>query len=326
MSTAILLCNLGSPDAPTPAALRRYLGEFLADPRVVEIPRLLWWPILHGVILRTRPAKSAEKYRRVWTPEGAPLKVYAERQAKLLQGLLGERGLRVTVRHAMRYGAPAIADELTRLRAEGFARILVLPAYPQYCAATTASVADAVTAWMGRTRHLPALRFVDAYWDEPVYLDALVDSVRRHQQAHGEPELLVMSFHGMPERTRRLGDPYHDHCQATALRLAERLGLPASRWVVAFQSRFGRARWLTPYTEPLLVERARAGLRHAQVICPGFAADCLETLDEIDNEARTAFLDAGGREFSYIPALNDGAAGLRALLAVAERHLQGFCE
>ncbi|MBV8501146.1 MAG: ferrochelatase [Paucibacter sp.] len=321
MKTAVLLCNLGSPDAPTPAATRRYLAEFLWDPRVVEIPRALWWLILHCIVLRTRPAKSAAKYATVWTREGSPLKVWTEKQAKLLQGWLGENGRSVSVRHAMRYGSPAIGQELDRLAGEGFERILILPAYPQYCAATTASVIDAVSRWQLRTRVLPELRFSNGYCDEPLYIEALAQSVLKSWKTHGRGELLVMSFHGMPERTRKLGDPYHDQCQETGRRLAARLGLAESQFAVSFQSRFGKAQWLQPYTEPLLVQRARAGLKKVDVICPGFAADCLETLEEIALEARQAFLGAGGQDFVYIPALNDSEAGIRALVAAAERHL-----
>lgn len=322
--TAVLLCNLGTPDAPTPAALRRYLAQFLADPRVVEIPRLIWALILHGIILRVRPAKSAAKYATVWTPEGSPLKVWTDKQAKLLQGHLGERGAKVRVAYAMRYGQPAIAAQLDALKREGVRRVLVLPAYPQYSGATTASVIDDVARWALKTRHLPELRFINRYHDDPAYIAALAQTVREHWQRDGRADKLVMSFHGMPERTLHLGDPYHCECLKTGRLLAETLGLRDGEWLVTFQSRFGKAKWLEPYTEPSLVKAAQGGLKSVDVICPGFAADCLETLEEINQEARAAFLTAGGQRFGYIPCLNDHPAGLRALAALAERHLQGW--
>jgi protoporphyrin/coproporphyrin ferrochelatase len=322
--TALLFCNLGTPDAPTAAATRRYLAQFLSDPRVVEIPKLLWQLILHGIILRVRPAKSAAKYATVWMPEGSPLKVWTEKQSKLLQGLLGERGHRVTVRYAMRYGNPSIAKTLDELRAEGVTRVLVLPAYPQYCGATTASVVDDVARWTLQTRHLPELRFINRYHDDPGYIAALAASVRTHWTAHGQPELLMMSFHGMPARTLALGDPYHCECLKTGRLLGEALGLSKDQYQVTFQSRFGKAKWLQPYTEPTLKARAAAGLKTVDLICPGFSADCLETLEEINQEAREAFLEAGGQRFGYIPCLNDNPGGMRMLADLAERHLQGW--
>jgi len=322
--TALLFCNLGTPDAPTAPALRRYLGQFLGDPRVVEIPKLLWALILHGIILRVRPAKSAAKYATVWTPEGSPLQVWTARQAKLLQGYLGERGHQVMVRHAMRYGSPAIATTLDELRAAGATRVLVLPAYPQYSAATTASVVDDVARWALKTRHLPELRFINRYHDDALYIAALADSVRAHWQKHGRADKLVMSFHGMPARTLALGDPYHCECLKTGRLLAEALGLSPQQYLITFQSRFGKAKWLGPYTEPSLVRLAGEGLKSVEVICPGFSADCLETLEEIQQEAREAFLHAGGQAFAYIPCLNDSEPGMRALTALAERHLQGW--
>jgi len=322
--SAVLLVNLGTPDAPTPAALRRYLGEFLADPRVVEIPRAVWLPILHGIILRTRPANSARKYASIWTPEGSPLQVWTAKQATLLRGYLGERAVPVPVRHAMRYGNPSVASVLDELKAAGATRILVLPLYPQYSAATTASAFDAIAAWSRRVRRLPELRFVAHYHDDPGYIGALAASVEAHWQRHGRADRLVLSFHGVPQRTRRLGDPYYDECLVTARLLGERLGLAEDRFVVTFQSRFGKAEWLQPYTEPTLVALAREGLGSVDVICPGFAADCLETLEEIDQEVRAAFLAAGGREFRYIPCLNDSHPWIAALAALAMRHLQGW--
>ena len=303
-ATAILLCNLGTPDAPTPQALRRYLAEFLADPRVVEIPRLVWWPILHGLILRLRPRKSAEKYRRIWSADGSPLQAWTTHQARLLAGYLGERGHRVTVRHAMRYGQPSIPAVLDELQSAGMRRVLVLPLYPQYCAATTASVVDAVGAWLARRRAQPEMRFVRGYHDEPRHIDALADSLEDHFAKNGRADRLVLSFHGVPKRTVKLGDPYHDECQATARLLAARMSLRPAQMLVTFQSRFGKAEWLQPYTEPTLVALARQGVRRVDVMCPGFAADCLETLEEIDLEARAAFMAAGGQEFHYVPCLN----------------------
>ncbi len=322
--TAVVLVNLGTPDAPTAPALRRYLAEFLADPRVVEIPRLLWWPILHGVILRVRPAKSARKYASIWMPEGSPLLVWSEKQAKLLQGYLGERGHAVPVRHAMRYGKPSVASVLDTLKAEGATRILLLPLYPQYSGTTTASAWDAVGAWAARVRSLPELRFVNRYHDDPAYIEALAQRVLAHWQTHGRGEKLVLSFHGVPERTRALGDPYYDECLASAKRLGERLSLRDEQLVVTFQSRFGKAAWLQPYTEPTLVALAKQGVASLDVMCPGFTADCLETLEEIDQEVRAAFLAAGGREFRYIPCLNDSHPWIDALAQIALRHLQGW--
>ena len=323
-ATAILLCNLGTPDAPTPAALRRYLGEFLSDHRVVEIPKALWWLILHGIILRVRPAKSAAKYASVWTPEGSPLKVWTEKQAGRLQHWLDGNGHRVTVRYAMRYGNPSMASQLDALKAEGVTRVLVLPAYPQYSGTTTASVFDAVYHWANQVRTIPELRFINRYHDDAGYIRALAHSIRSYWQEHGRPEQLVMSFHGVPERTLHLGDPYHCECQKTARLLAEQLGLNKDQYKLTFQSRFGKAKWLQPYTEPTLIQLAKRGVKRVDVVCPGFTSDCLETLEEIAQEAKEAFLVAGGQQFHYIPCLNDNPAWITALSAIAERHLAGW--
>ncbi len=320
----VLLVNLGTPDAPTPAALRRYLAEFLSDPRVVEIPKLLWWLILHGVILRVRPAKSARKYAAIWMPEGSPLAVWTTRQATLLRGYLGQTGHSALVRHAMRYGQPSIAAELDALRAEGATRVLVLPLYPQYSAATSASVFDAVAAWGQRSRWVPELRFVQQYHDDPGYIAALATQVRAHWQREGRGAMLVMSFHGMPERTLHLGDPYHCSCHKTARLLAAELGLPPEQYRVTFQSRFGQAKWLQPYTEATLQQLARDGIERVDIVCPGFVADCLETLEEIDQEAREAFIAAGGKTLHYIACLNDRHEWIEALRDITLRHLQGW--
>ncbi|MEY5098874.1 MAG: hypothetical protein RJA36_1593 [Pseudomonadota bacterium] len=322
--TGILLCNLGTPDAPTAPALRRYLAEFLGDPRVVEIPRPVWWLILHGIILRVRPRKSAAKYATIWTPEGSPLRAWTEKQAKLLRGYLGERGHQVEVRYAMRYGNPSIADQLDALKAEGCSRILILPAYPQYSGTTTASVFDAVYGWAAGVRAIPELRFVNRYHDDAGYIEALKHRVQQHWLAHGRPDKLLMSFHGVPQRTLELGDPYHCECHKTGRLLAEALGLKKEEYVVTFQSRFGKAKWLEPYTEPTLQALGRGGARRVDVICPGFTSDCLETLEEIAQEAREAFLHAGGQEFHYLPCLNDSPPWIHALAGLCERHLAGW--
>jgi ferrochelatase len=322
--TAILLCNLGTPQAPTPSALRRYLAEFLSDPRVVEIPRALWWLILHGIILRVRPAKSARKYATIWTSQGSPLLVWTEMQAKLLRGYLGERGHAVSVRAAMRYGEPSIPAMLDELKREGATRILVLPLYPQYSGPTTASVVDAVCSWARGVRAVPELRFVNRYHDDAGYIGALARQVTDHWMKHGRPDRLVLSFHGVPHRTLLLGDPYHCECHATARLLSERLGMKPGEVLVTFQSRFGSARWLEPYTEPTLKALAADGVRRVDVMCPGFTADCLETLEEINVEVRHAFMAAGGQEFHYIPCLNDRHEWIAALAGVAIQHLQGW--
>jgi ferrochelatase len=322
--TAVLLCNLGTPDAPEPAAVRRYLAEFLSDKRVVEIPRVIWLPILYGAILPTRPARSAKKYASIWTPEGSPLKVWTEKQTKLLGGYLGERGHRVDVRFAMRYGKPSIASVLDELKGTGAARVLVLPLYPQYSGTTTASIGDAVFDWSKNIRNLPAFRFVQRYHDDPGYIGALAKRASDHWMAHGRPDKFVLSFHGVPKRTSTLGDPYADECQTTARLLGDRLGLKPDQLLVTFQSRLGRAEWLQPYTEPTLVELARRGVKRVDVMCPGFTSDCLETLEEIDQEGRAAFLHAGGREFNYLACLNDQHEWIAALAAIAINHLQGW--
>lgn len=323
--TAVLLCNLGTPDAPTAPALRRYLAQFLSDPRVVEIPRLLWLPLLHGLILRTRPAKSAAKYASIWQSDGSPLAVWTHKQAVLLRGWLGQAGYPVQVLPAMRYGEPAVAAQLQALHEAGVKRVLVLPLYPQYSATTTASLFDAIGHWQRQSRHFPELRFVNDFYASPDYISALAKSVTRHwQREGGAADKLVMSFHGIPERNIRLGDPYAQQCQHTARLLAQALGLGEDKYLLSYQSRFGKAKWLQPYTEPSLVQLAQQGVRKVDVICPGFPADCLETLEEINQEARQAFLHAGGKEFRYIPCLNDSQPWINALSQIAQQHLAGW--
>ncbi len=323
-STAILLCNLGTPDAPTSASLRRFLAEFLSDPRVVEVPRLLWLLILHGVILRVRPAKSARKYASIWTADGSPLKVWTDKQAKMLGGYLGERGHRVSVRVAMRYAGPSISSVLDELKTQRVNRVLILPLYPQYSGTTTASIIDAVCEWARRSRVIPELRFVNRYHDDAGYIGALAKRITDHWSRHGRPDKLVLSFHGVPKRTLALGDPYHCECHKTARLVRERLGVPADFVTVTFQSRLGKAEWLQPYTEPSLIEMAQQGIHRVDVMCPGFTSDNLETLEEINMEAREAFLHAGGREFHHIPCLNDQHEWIAALSAIAISHLHGW--
>ncbi len=322
--SAVLFCNLGTPDTPTTKDVRRYLKEFLSDHRVVEIPRLLWWLILNGVILPFRPAKSAAKYASIWTPEGSPLKIWTEKQALLLQGWLAQRGHDVRVRYAMRYGSTSIAAQLDALKAEGVTRVLVLPAYPQYSATTTASLFDAVYAWAATVRNLPELRFVNRYHDDAGYINALAASIERHWKTNDRAQQLVMSFHGIPERSLHLGDPYHCECFKTARLLAARLALTPEQYKVTFQSRLGRAKWLQPYTEPTLIAMAQSGVKRVDVICPGFTSDCLETLEEINMEGREAFLHAGGQEFHYIPCLNDDTQWITALCELTQTQLAGW--
>ena len=325
-TTAVVLCNLGTPDAPTPAAVRRYLAEFLSDSRVVEIPRALWWPILHGVVLRVRPAKSARKYARIWTPQGSPLRVWTERQAQLLAGYLGQRGHRVDVQYAMRYGTPSIAAVLDQVKAGGADRILVLPLYPQYAASTTASAMDAVYAHVRTTRRMPALRAVDCFHDDPGYIRALARVTNDYWTKHGRPDRVVLSFHGLPRRVLDLGDPYHCHCQKTARLLGVELGLDPAQFTVTFQSRFGKAEWLKPYTVDVLHSLAKEGHGRVDVVCPGFVSDCLETLEEIGIEGRASFMAAGGRDFHLIPCLNEHPQWIDALTDLVLRHLQGWLD
>ncbi len=320
--TGVLLTNLGTPDAPVAPALRRYLAEFLWDRRVVDVPRPLWWLILHGVILRTRPARSARLYRKVWTEAGSPLLVIARRQHALLQQQLDAHWPgRTRVVLGMRYGNPSIAAALGELRAAGVQRVLVLPLYPQNSCSTTASTLDAVAGALRATRDVPALRFVADYHADAAYIDALVTSVREAQQGRGPVQQLLFSFHGTPERYRSEGDPYYQQCLTTARLAAERLGLAADEWQVSFQSRFGREPWLQPYTDEVLAHMPAQGIRHVQVICPGFSADCLETLEEIAEENREVFLHAGGESFHYIPALNDRPDHIAALTGIVAREL-----
>jgi ferrochelatase len=322
----ILLANLGTPDAPTPAAVRRYLAEFLWDPRVVELPRPLWWLILHGLILRVRPARSARKYQKIWTPDGSPLLAISQRQAAAITAKLAERHPGpIQVAIGMRYGNPSIAAALAELRAAGVQRLLVLPLYPQYSAATVASTFDAVVAELRTWRWLPELRFITQYHDDPGYLDALAAHLRA-ARADQPGERLLFSFHGLPRRNLLAGDPYYCQCQKTARLLAERLGLQPEQWAAAFQSRFGRAEWLQPYASVLLAEWAKAGVKSVDVACPGFAADCLETLEEIALENRQVFLAAGGERYRYLPALNDTPAHIATLTDLIGRHAAGWPE
>lgn len=327
----VLIVNLGTPDAPTPSAVRRYLGEFLADPRVVEIPSLAWRPVLHGVVLRTRPAKSAARYAAIWTKDGSPLAVHTNKQKVLLSGYLGQRfksqGLAadgVVVEHAMRYGNPSIGTGIERLRNAGCERILVVPLYPQYAASTTGSVVDAVASHLARSRRVPGLRIVDTFHDDRGYVAALAAAVNEYWVKHGPPEHLVLSFHGLPRRSLARGDPYHCYCRVTARLLARELGLEASQWTLAFQSRFGRGRWLEPYTAAALERLGKAKLRRVDVFAPGFVADCLETLEELAIEGKRIYRAAGGGDYDVIPCLNEHPRWIAALADIVLENLHGW--
>lgn len=322
--TGVLVTNLGTPDAPTPAALRRYLAQFLWDPRVVEYPRPLWWLILR-IILRVRPRRAARNYAAIWTDEGSPLLSISRRQTAALQtAVAGRWSGPMHVALGMRYGRPSIGEALDQLRERGARRLLVLPLYPQYSAATTASTFDAVAEVLTSWRWIPELRFIQHYHDEPRYIEAVASSIQEHWDIHGSADRLLFSFHGVPKHYLLAGDPYHCECQRTARLVAERLGLPDARWQVTFQSRFGRAQWLEPYTDFTLKALASRGVRSVQVVCPGFSADCLETLEEIGVQNRDLFLSAGGERYEYIPALNDRADHIDALAALVVRHSSGW--
>jgi ferrochelatase len=324
----VLLVNLGTPSAPTPAAVRRYLAEFLTDPRVIEIAPALWRPVLHGVVLRTRPARSAARYQAIWTKDGSPLLVISQQQRTLLMGYLGQRiksaGLPAdlcAVELGMRYGEPSIDAALRRLADQRVEKLLVLPMYPQYASSTTGSAFDAVTSALRGARRVPALRFVDAFHDDMKYVKAMAQSINDDWMKHGQPDHLVLSFHGTPRRTLDLGDPYHCQCQKTARLLATELGYARDRWTIAFQSRFGRARWLTPYTSDVLAKLGRDKVGRVDVFCPGFVADCLETLEEIAIEGRKTFVAAGGRELRALRCVNAHPHFIAALADIAVRNL-----
>ena len=323
--TGLLLTNLGTPDAPTAPALRKYLAEFLSDPRVIETPKLIWWLILNGIILRIRPSRSAEAYEKVWTDNGSPLLDIGLRQAGAVRAALdAEAPGAIRVELAMRYGNPSIKAGLEKLRAANATRLLIFPLYPQYAAATTASTFDAVADVLKTWRWLPELRMITHYHEHPAYIAALANSIKRHWQTHARPDQLVFSFHGIPRHYFLAGDPYHCECHKTARLVAARLGLADSDWRVTFQSRFGPRQWLKPYTDKTMMALGKKGARHVQVLCPGFSADCLETLEEINLQNRDFFMAAGGEEFSYIPALNDNADHITALTQIIRQHCQGW--
>jgi ferrochelatase len=327
----VLIVNLGTPDAPTPAAVRRYLGEFLTDPRVVEIPSFAWRPLLHGVVLRTRPAKSAARYASIWSKDGSPLAVHTNKQKVLLSGYLGQRmkvqGLDpegIVVEQAMRYGRPAIGPAIERLRAASCEQILVVPLYPQYAASTTGSVVDAVAAQLMAMRRVPALRIVDTFHDDPGYIAACAAVINDHWMRHGRPDHLVLSFHGLPRRSLARGDPYHCYCQSSARLIARELGLESAQWTLAFQSRFGRSRWLEPYTAAVLAKLGGRRLRRVDVFAPGFVADCLETLEELAIEGKRTYQAAGGGDCDVIACLNEHPRWIAALADIVFVNLGGW--
>ena len=325
LKVGILLANLGTPDAPTAQALRPYLRQFLSDRRIVEIPRLIWWFILNGIILAIRPKKSAEKYASIWSSEGSPLLVHAKKQALLLRGYLAQKiQSPFTVELGMSYGNPSMESAIQKLKAQHCDRILVFPLYPQYAASSTASALDAVWRVLLKTRNMPAIRTIKHYHDHPAYIEALAQSVREHWRINGKPNKLVMSFHGVPKFHLLKGDMYHCECHKTARLLAESLGLNQDQYVIAFQSRFGKQEWLKPYLANILESLGKAKVNRIDVICPGFSSDCLETLEEIAMEGKHIFQNNGGGEYHYIPALNENDAWIHAMTAIALENLQGW--
>ena len=321
----VLLINLGTPDAPTAEALKPYLRQFLSDPRIIEIPRWIWWFILNGIILNTRPKKSAEKYALVWTEEGSPLKVHTERQAKLLaQALTSAISPAPMVEYAMNIGNPSIAQVLGKMKAAGCDQFLLVPLFPQYAASSVGSAMTHAFAELAKLRNMPAVRTIKHFHDDHGYIAALARNVQDYWDTHGKPSKLVISFHGVPRKTLDQGDPYHCECQKTGRLLAEALALTSEEYQVCFQSRFGRAKWLTPYTTDILETLGKQKLNRVDVVCPGFVADCLETLEEIAIEGKKTFTEAGGNEFHYIPCLNEHPAWINALTQITLNHLQGW--
>jgi len=325
VKTGVLLINLGTPDAPTAKAVRPYLKEFLSDPRVVEIPKPIWWLILNGVILNVRPKKSAAKYATIWTKEGSPLRVHTAKQAALLQGYLGERTKApLVVDYAMRYGNPSIPSVLRKLKEQNCQRILIVPMYPQYAASSTATAFDVVFDELRQMRNTPALRTIRNYHDHPGYIKALANNINEYWMKHGRPDKLVMSFHGVPRYTLEKGDPYHCECHKTGRLLAQELGLKPEQYTLSFQSRFGKAEWIKPYTTATLLELGKQKTKRVDVVCPGFVADCLETLEEIAQEGKEDFQHAGGGEYHYIPCLNERNGWMHALTDLVMDNLQGW--
>lgn len=320
----VLLVNLGTPDSPTSAALKRYLKQFLSDRRVVDLPRWQWWPILNGIILPIRSPKVAKNYAEIWTERGSPLRDFSERQVSKLQEKLALLGMPLPVELGMTYGSPSIDVAMQSLLEQGAQRIVILPVYPQYSATTTGSVYDAVADVLRTIRAIPETRIVHHYHDDPVYIGALADSVRAHWQAHGKANKLIMSFHGIPQRYADLGDPYPQECEQTAHLLAAELGLNEEQWQLCYQSRFGKEPWLQPYTDETLQTLPKNGVESVDVICPAFASDCLETLEEIAVENRDYFINAGGKSYRYIPALNDGDAHIALFAKLVVQQLRGW--
>lgn len=320
--TAVLLTNLGTPSAPTAAALRTYLREFLSDPRVVEIPRLLWMIILHGIILRVRPKKSAKLYQSIWTDAGSPLMVISEQIKSNVAKSLHATNEDVVVDLAMRYGKPAISDALNNFQQQGIENIVVLPLYPQYAGPTTGSTFDAVVNEIKKWRWIPSLHFISGYYDHPLYIKALANSIQEHFQAKGKPEKLVLSYHGMPKYFLEKGDPYYCFCHKTTRLLVEELGLTSDEYIMTFQSRFGKAEWLQPYTDATLENLAKEGCQSVAIVSPAFSADCLETLEELVHENKAVFIEAGGKEYHYIPALNDRADHCQLITELVTKQLQ----
>ncbi len=318
-SIGILLTNLGTPDAPTPAAVRKYLHEFLSDPRVIEIPKIIWWPILHGIILRSRPKKSAKLYQKIWSEQGSPLLFNSQQIANNLQ-----QHLQIPVALGMSYGNPSMQSALEKLRAEHVKKILLLPLYPQYSATTTASTFDNVAKILKKWRHLPEIRTINHYADNNFYLDALCYSIQETWKQYGRAQHLLFSFHSIPQHYVNKGDPYYALCLTTAKSVANKLELKSHDWSLAFQSRLGPTPWLKPYTDKILMSLPQQGITDLQVICPGFAADCLETLEEIAIRGKEQFLSAGGKSFHYIPALNDNKEHIEVLAGLVLRHVQGW--
>nr|WP_199067380.1 ferrochelatase [Chromobacterium sp. ASV5] len=323
--TGVLLINLGTPEAPTAKALRPYLKEFLSDSRVIEIPRAIWWLILNGVILNTRPAQSAKKYAAIWDKDGSPLLIHTRNQAKLLKGQLGEMGLNdLVVDFAMRYGQPSLETVIGRMRGQGVERLLLLPLYPQYAASSSATALDQAFRALMKLRNMPEVRAVKHFHDDPGYIAALAARIREAWQYGQRPDKLVMSFHGVPRFTRDKGDPYYCECQKTGRLLAEALGLGKDEYLITFQSRFGRTEWLKPYTSETLAELGKARTARVDVVCPGFVGDCLETLEEIAMEGKETFLSHGGGEYRYLPCLNESPEWIAALSEIVKKHLAGW--